>query len=124
MEAKRLQHAVDDRGMEIYDYIVNNVPAIEPELPDLIERLNECDISGQFLASTARFLSGVEPERFRDHVSRLIEFTISKDRERKYIGSLLAAIWGEDYLERAEELRDADDNFRRIYRRVYGSNGI
>ena len=67
-----MQHAVDDRGMEIYDYIVNNVPAIEPELPDLIERLNECDISGQFLASTARFLSGVEPERFRDHVSRLI----------------------------------------------------
>lgn len=122
METNKSQNAVMERGMEIYDYIVNNVSIIEPELPGLIMELNECDISGQFLASTARFLSGVAPDVFKDHISRLVECAISHDRERKYIGSLLQAIWGKDYEERASELRETDDNFRRIYRRVFPGN--
>ena len=42
-----------------------------------------------------------------------------KDRERVYIGSLLTDIWGPDYMDKASELAAADNNFRRIYKRLY-----
>ena len=44
---------------------------------------------------------------------------IDKDREKQYMPALLPAIWGTDYMNRAEELRDLDDNFRRIFKRVH-----
>ena len=44
---------------------------------------------------------------------------IDKDRERKYIGSLLEALWGADYHDNADKLRETDDNFRRIYKRMF-----
>jgi len=119
MHTDSSKSVLNEQGMEIYDYIVNNVGSIGPELPDLIMKLNECDLTGQFLASSARYLYSVGPEEFRDHVSRLVECAIAKDRERKYIGSLLEAIWGKDYLSKVDELRETDDNFRRIYRRIY-----
>lgn len=109
----------DPDGMTTYEYIVNNVETCASMLPELIENLNRVDRSGQFLASTARFLNAIDKETFAPYLSPLIEGAISKDRERRYIGSLLEAIWGADYKERAAELRLSDDNFRRIYKRIY-----
>ena len=114
----------DKDGMATYDYIVNNVDTCLDSMPELIEILKRVDISGQFLASTARFLSAVDREKFSECITPLIEGAIEKDRERRYIGSLLQAIWGADYMDRAEQLKSADNNFRRIYKRIYPAEGL
>lgn len=114
----------DTDGMATYDYIVNNVDTCLESMPQLVENLRRADISGQFLASTARFLCAVDREKFSGWITPLIEGAIEKDRERRYIGSLLQAIWGNDYMERADVLREEDDNFRRIYKRIYPGDGI
>jgi len=114
----------DSDGMGLYEYIVNNVESCADELPDIIARLIEIDASGQFLASAARFLAAIDRERFYENISALVEATIDKDRERKYIGALLEAVWGKDYRERSEELRESDDNFRRIYKRLFVTRPI
>ena len=114
----------DQDGMATYDYIVNNVDTCIDSMPELVDNLRRADISGQFLASTARFLCAVDREKFAGWIQPLVEGAIEKDRERRYIGSLLQAIWGADYKERVEELRASDDTFRRIYKRVYPGDGI
>lgn len=110
--------------MATYDYIVNNVDTCLDSMQELVENLKRVDISGQFLASTARFLSAVDRVKFAEWLTPLIEGAIEKDRERRYIGSLLQAIWGKDYMEHVDELKAQDDNFRRIYKRVYPGNSI
>lgn len=114
----------DQDGMATYDYIVNNVDTCLDEMDTLVENLRRVDICGQFLASTARFLSAVDAEKFSRWIAPLIEGAIEKDRERRYIGSLLQAIWGADYMERADQLKLSDDNFRRIYKRIYPGNSL
>lgn len=114
----------DQDGMATYDYIVNNVDSCIEHMPELVENLRRVDISGQFLASTARFLCAVDRNKFGGWLQPLLEGAIEKDRERRYIGSLLQAIWGADYMERADELKATDDTFRRIYKRVYPGEGI
>lgn len=110
-------------GMTIYQYIVDNCDTCQNEMSELICRLKRADSNGQFLASTARFLAAVNREAFEPWLAPIIEGAIEKDRERKYIGSLLKAIWGEDYEQRAAELQQQDNNFRRIYKRIH-HNGI
>lgn len=109
----------DQDGMSTYEYIVNNVDSCLCDMPELIDNLRRVDLSGQFLASTARFLHAVDAESFAGCIPALVDGAISKDRERRYIGSLLEAIWGPDYKENAETLMASDDNFRRIYKRIY-----
>lgn len=109
----------DATGMSTYEYIVNNVDTCGSMMPQLIENLKRVDMTGQFLASTARFLDAVDREGFSPWMSPLIEGAIEKDRERRYIGSLLEAIWGPGYKENASDLANKDDNFRRIYKRIY-----
>lgn len=109
------------RGMEIYEYIVNNPVDCRDRLDSLIMELRRHDASGQFLASTARFLAAVDKEGFAEYLPSLIESAMEKDRERRYIGQLLEAIWGKDYKENAGQLRESDDVFRRLYKRVYPS---
>lgn len=116
-ELKKL--ANDNDGLATYEYIVNNVYDCMDHMDFLTENLKRTDTSGQFLASTARYLSAIDKDAFSQYIPQLIEGAIYKDRERKYIGSLLEAIWGEDYQERAEELKKQDDNFRRIYKRIF-----
>lgn len=106
-------------GMAAYEYIVNNVDDCENQLPAIISLMKRVDATGQFLSSTARFLSAVDRQRFDRFLAPLIEGAIEKDRERRYIGSLLQAIWGEDYMEQAPRLNQEDDNFRRIYKRIF-----
>lgn len=108
----------EGKGMEIYEYIVNNVEDCRDRLDNLIMDLKRADTSGQFLCSTARFLAAVDKEAFAEFLPALIEGAIEKDRERRYIGQLPEAIWGADYRERAEELSATDDVFRRLYKRV------
>lgn len=109
----------DADGMATYEYIVNNVDSCLDDMPELTENLRRVDLSGQFLASTARFLAAIDRQKFQDPIRLLIEAAIEKDRERRYISSLLEAIWGKDYHDRVDELREQDDNFRRIYKRIY-----
>ncbi len=109
----------DADGMATYEYIVNHVDTCIDDMPSLAANLKRADLTGQFLASTARFLAAVDRETFGAWIPLLVEAAIERDRERRYIGSLLEAIWGKDYADRADELREADDNFRRIYKRVY-----
>lgn len=114
----------DPDGMSTYEFIVNNVDNIGDNMSELIENLKRVDRSGQFLASTARFLNAIDHETFSPWLPSLIEAAISKDRERRYIGSLLEALWGTDYKERSDELIKTDDNFRRIYKRIYPADII
>lgn len=108
----------EGRGMEIYEYIVNNVTECHDRLDNIIMELKKADKSGQFLASTARFLVAIDKEAFAEFLPQLIEAAIERDHERRYIGQLPEAIWGPDYKERAEELSASDDVFRRLYKRV------
>lgn len=110
--------------MMTYDYIVNNVETCLPDLDALVDNLLKADASGQFLASSARFLHAVDKDTFHQHIGRLIEGAIDRDRERRYIGSLLEALWGADYRENATALSMADDNFRRIYKRIYPGSSM
>lgn len=114
------EHLVNDPdGMATYDYIVNNVDGISDHLPMLIQNLRDADRTGQFLSSSARFLAAVDKERFGAYIATLVEYAIEKDRERRYIGSLLESIWGADYKDRADVLWENDNNFRRIYKRIF-----
>ena len=61
---------------------------------------------------------------YSQSVGRLIAAAIEKDRERAYIGQLLPDIWGADYADRVDELNAADDNFRRVYKRIYPKNSL
>lgn len=114
-----MEETIESRGMSIYEYIVDNTSTIEKELGALILQLKSVDMSGQFLASTARYLAAVDREKFNPWLGSLIEGAIEKDRERRYIGSLLEAIWGADYMLHADKLKEKDNNFRRIYRRIH-----
>lgn len=109
----------DTDGMATYDYLANHVSDCLDNMDFITENLLRVDSTGQYLASSARFLTSVNREVFKPWIGRLIEGAINKDRERRYISSLLEAVWGNDYLEHADELIEKDDNFRRIYKRVY-----
>lgn len=109
----------ENRGMAVYERIVDQAESRGAGLNELIEELKQVDTTGQFLASTARYLSAVDKEYFEPWLTSLIEAAIERDRERRYIGSLLEAIWGADYEQRVEDLRASDNNFRRIYRRMH-----
>lgn len=109
----------DTDGLATYDYIVNHVGTCAEIMPQLIENMLKVDSTGQFLASTARFLAAVDRKTFEPWLATLIEGAIDKDRERKYIGSLLEALWGADYQKNSESLIKTDDNFRRIYKRIF-----
>lgn len=115
---EEITHNCQD-GLTIYQYIVDHCEACIPNMSELICQLKHVDTTGQFLASTARYLAAVDREAFEPWLAPIIEGAIEKDRERKYIGSLLEAIWGEDYESRAEILKEQDNNFRRIYKRIH-----
>ena len=123
MIKKRQQYDMSEqnesKGMELYEYIVDHVDELGSDPKEIVDQLRAADQTGQFLASTARYLAAIDRERFEGWQSPLVEGAIEKDRERRYIGSLLEALWGRDYEERVAELKEADNNFRRIYRRIH-----
>lgn len=108
-----------EKGMVIYEEIVNNVDCGGECLDQKIHELKQADPTGQFLCSTARYLAAVNREGYASYLPTLIDAAIDRDRERRYIGQLLEAIWGKDYAEKADELRSTDDCFRRLYKRIF-----
>lgn len=114
----------DQTGMATYEFIVNNEENLEDLMNLLIENLRKVDTTGQFLASSARFLNAMDPDRYAEWIPVLIEGAIERDKDRKYIWSLLEAIWGEDYMDNSVELQQTDDNFRRIFKRLYPGEAL
>ena len=109
----------DEDGLATYEYIANNIGSCDGDMLELVDNIIKVDRNGQFIVSTARYLAAIDKEKYSDSISKLLDASIEKDRDRKYMPSLLASIWGEDYVEKAEELSASDNNFRRIYKRVY-----
>lgn len=109
----------DPDGLLTYEYMANNINGIDELLPELVDNMIAVDGNGQFCVSAARYLHAIDSVKCADSIKRLIAAAIDKDRERAYIGLLLADIWGADYADCADELSAGDDNFRRIYKRIY-----
>lgn len=112
--------APDADGLACYEYLANNIESFSIEdLTALIDRMIEVDLNGQFSASAARYLQAIDPTSHADSISRLVAATIDKDREHRYIADLMTAVYGSDYADRAEQLVQTDNNFRRLYKRLY-----
>lgn len=122
---ENIRHLISDPdGLATYEYIANNIERIDPLLPDLIDNMIRVDASGQFTVSAARYLHAIDHDKYTPQIDRLISAAIDKDRERVYIGSLLSDIWGHDYADRVDELNVSDNNFRRIYKRLFPASII
>ena len=118
-ENLKKQLSKDPDGLLTYEYIANNIDTIDDIMLDLAENIINVDMTGQFVVSAARYLNAIDKEKYAESIDSLIKAAIEKDRERKYLGDLIVSIWGADYKERAEQLSAEDDNFRRIYKRLY-----
>lgn len=117
---ENIKHLVNDPdGLATYEFIANNIETIDPVLATLIDNMIKVDASGQFTVSAARYLHAIDSTKYATEIERLISAAIDKDRERVYICSLLSDIWGKDYSERVDTLNATDNNFRRIYKRIY-----
>lgn len=109
----------DPDGLLTYEYLANHIDECDDDLDTLVENLIRVDLTGQFLASTARYLHAIDGVRYEPAVRRLVAATIDKDREHRYLADILTAIYGADYATHATELSASDDNFRRIYKRLF-----
>ena len=105
----------DPDGLLTYEYIANHIGEIDEVLDELIDNMISVDLNGQFLVSAAHYLHAIDGVRYHGAIERLIAAAIDRDREHRYIGDLLPALWGEDYASHVAELSAADNNFRRIY---------
>lgn len=114
----------DPDGLLTYEYIANHIGACDDIMDELVDNMILVDGTGQFVVSAARYLYAIDKEHHAAVINRLISSAIEKDRERKYLPDLIQSIWGMDYEERAAELAAADDNFRRIYKRLVPAQGI
>lgn len=114
---KELEQDAD--GLLTYEYIANNIDSCLPDIDFLVENMIRVDASGQFVVSAARYLHAIDAETFGAAISRFVASAIEKDRERRYLPELMQGLYGNDYKEHAEELSAADDNFRRIFKRLF-----
>lgn len=120
-EAKK-RLAADADGLSTYEYIANHIGTDELDIDWLTANLIKVDSNGQFTGSAARYLHAIDPIGFATNISTLIEATIDKDREHRYLAALLQGIYGDDCDARCRELSAVDNNFRRIYKRLYPSS--
>lgn len=112
-------------GLGCYECLANNIATLTAEQTAMIaDRMQAVDLNGQFMASAARYLQATDPERFGAAIKQLAEGVIDKDREHRYIGDLLTALYGQDFETRAAELAATDNNFRRMYKRLYPAAGM
>lgn len=109
----------DPDGLLTYEYIANHISTCDDDMDFLSSNMIDVDKTGQFVASAARYLFAIDPEKYAPVINKLIAAVIDKDRERRYLADLMQAIYGEDYVSRADQLNVTDDNFRRIYKRLY-----
>ena len=118
-EALKEKLKTDPTGLKTYEYIANNINAIDDIMPELVDNIIEVDMKGQFVVSAARYLFAIDKDKYAAEIDKLVKAAITKDREHVYLADLAATIWGDDYKERAAQLCETDDNFRRIYKRLY-----
>lgn len=123
-ESTRKELSRATTGLTAYEYLANNINNIDTDIDEVITLLIEADSNAQFIVSAARYLSSIDSSKFAKNIDVLVKAAINIDREHKYIGQLLSGIWGEDYANQATELYKSDDNFRRIYKRIYEKNSI
>ncbi len=109
----------DQDGLKSYEYIANHIDTPLDDIDQVIENMMRVDSNGQFLASAARYLNAIDPVRFKNQIQQLVAATIDHDREHRYLADLLQGIYGPDYESRADELMVTDNNFRRIYKRLF-----
>lgn len=109
----------DPDGLLTYEYIANHIENCDADIVWLAENIIRVDLTGQFCASAARYLHAVDSEKFDKEITTLVSATIGKDREHRYLADLMISLYGSEYQERAEELSSSDDNFRRIYKRLF-----
>lgn len=115
----------DPDGLLTYEYLANHIGECGPEEIDaLIDNMERVDLSGQFMASAARYLHAIDPAGYAPAIKTLVASVIDKDREHKYLPDLLQSLYGADYADRVAELCAADDNFRRIYKRLFPVSAI
>ena len=122
--ALKKELARDTDGLLTYEYLANHIDDCDRDLSGLVDNMIAVDSTGQFIVSAARYLFATDPERFSGAVNRLIAIGIEKDRDRAYIGSLLQSVYGADYADRVAELSASDDNFRRIYKRLFNQSPL
>lgn len=115
----------DPDGLQSYEYLANHIGECDPEsIETIIDNMERVDLTGQFMASAARYLNAIDSEGYRPAVRRLVAATIDKDREHKYLPDLLQGLYGSDYEVNAKSLCATDDNFRRIYKRLFPTSTI
>ena len=119
---KRLE--ADQDGLATYEYIANHIETCTEDMDFLIDNMARVDLTGQFVISAARYLFAIDNGRFADAIGRLVQLGIDKDRERRYLGAMMEQFYGADYAARADELSAADDNFRRIYKRLFPASAM
>lgn len=122
-EVKELRSR-DKDGLLIYEYIANHVGECDADLPALVDALSQIDRTGQFTASAARFLHAINTEAYDPEVRVLVAATIDRDREHRYLADLMENIYGPvgniDVTARCAE----DNNFRRLYKRLYADTAM
>lgn len=116
-DAKRLKD--DPDGLLTYEYLANNIETCADDIDALVDNMLRVDHSGQFTASAARYLHAIDRQLYARAIDALVAATIDKDREHRYLQSLLNGIYGDDCMAQAEALSAADNNFRRIYKRLF-----
>ena len=114
----------DADGLATYEYIANHIGCCEEDMDFIIYNMARVDLTGQFVISAARYLFAIDNGRFADAIGRLVQLGIDKDRERRYLGAMMEQFYGADYAARADELSAADDNFRRIYKRLFPASAM
>lgn len=123
-EAEKKTLMSDPDGLLSYEYIANHIGQPDLDLNWLTDNIIRVDQKGQFSASAARYLSAIGSDAFSSQIDKLIAAAIEKDREHAYLPALIKGIYGNDYQERADELSATDNNFRRIYKRLYPASSI
>lgn len=107
-------------GLACYECLANNIASLTPDqIRTVADTMRRVDLNGQFMASAARYLHATDPAAHAEAVKMLVEGVIDKDREHRYLGALMSAIYGEDFESRAAELATTDNNFRRMYKRLF-----
>lgn len=115
----------DPDGLLTYEYMANHIGDCMPEDMDcLIDNMVRVDLTGQFMASAARYLHAIDPEGYAPAIRTLVASAIDKDREHRYLPDLLQGLYGTDYAENAARLCASDDNFRRIYKRLFPTSAL
>ena len=110
----------DPDGLKSYEILANNLDSLTTEdLDQIVDNIARVDTAGQYLTSGARFLNAIDSETYAPQIRRMVALVIDRDREHRFIPDLIEALYGPDYVENAAQLAANDNNFRRMFKRLY-----